>query len=224
MTHTKKLVKSSVLILGTVFASFFLKQTLPVHAVSVSRSSINKSTTDTRIINLAQSQNISSFQTNGNARDIEKALVNTVWVGKYRVYSVVHTTQLIIKSVATGYIGGEMVHKEISPGNEGLLRVKVAGDIITQYLVDLKGDGSFQWVDQDWTTPEQLAKISIKETRQLIRLKRFRGMEYKTASNGAPWSSNREYRLLLQGNQLTGTVAVPAPSYGSSENRSDCDF
>ena len=92
-------------------------------------------------------------------------------------------------------------------------------------MVDSKGNGSFQWVDQDWTTPEQLAKLPIKDTRQLIRLKRFRGMEYDNSSDDRHWSSNREYRLLLQGNQLTGSVGIPADAYGSGDNtRSNGDL
>lgn len=219
MTSAKKLVKTFALVSGTVFVSLFLKQNLTVHALP--QTLINQNATDARIINLAQAQNFPSSQiNNNNVRKIEQNLVNTVWTGKYSVYSSVYATQLIIKSLASGYIGGEIVHKEISPGNTGLLRTKIAGDIITQYLVDSKGNGSFQWVDQDWTTPEQLAKLPIKDIRQLIRLKRFRGMEYDNGSDGQDWSSNREYRLLLQGNQLTGTVGVPADVYGKADDTS----
>jgi hypothetical protein len=78
MTSAKKLVKAFVLVSGTVFVSLLLKQNLMVHAMPISRTLINQSKTDARIINLAQAQNVPSSQINDNVRTIEKSLVNTV--------------------------------------------------------------------------------------------------------------------------------------------------
>lgn len=179
----------------------------------------------TKNIDIVQAQNSSNQEINKERAIIEKELLNTTWTGTYKVYSDVHDTTLTIKNINSGYIGAEIIHKEISPGNQGFLRVKVAGDILTQYLIDLNKKGSFVWIDEDGITPEELAKASIKSKRQLIRLKRFRGLDYKNVSKLRGWNSNREYRLILQNNELRGSVGIPLERYGKSDvTRDDGTF
>ena len=145
----------------------------------------------------------------------ENKLRNTAWQGEYDVYNHAYSTTLTIEIVQGGYVGGEITH-EPSAGSTGRLHARVAGDILNQYQVN--GD----FVDQDRIAPEVLAKLpKDAPTRQLIRVKRVRGVEFVNGTDDSSWSTNREYRLTLEVDKLTGVVQIPAERYGENENLSD---
>lgn len=53
--------------------------------------------------------------------------------------------------------------------------------------------------------------------RQLIRIKRMRALAFRdNNASFAGWSTNREYRLVLENGILSGTVGIPTDYYGSS--------
>ena len=158
--------------------------------------------------------------------ELENTLTGAVWVGDYIIGDWELETILEFKSVCAGYIGALITHKQINPGGEGFFRGKIAGDIIIQYYTDPNNNGSYDWIDADQLSSEDLTRLNIQDERQIIRLKRFRGIEYiqgKNTSGGtATWNQNREYRLILKDGVLTGSVGVPPETYneglGTSEN------
>lgn len=153
--------------------------------------------------------------------ELERELRDTRWTGTYEIFDNVHDTVFVVESVASGYIGGTMTHQEISPGDAGFLEVKVAGDVIPQLLVDIDGDGSPEWLDEDQIDPTVRPTLTVLDSRQLIRLKRFRGLDFRPTSNGNQWSQNREYRLMLEDGLLSGAVGVPPDTYGEGSGTTE---
>jgi len=146
---------------------------------------------------------------------LEQKLRNTKWIGTYKIGSGNYATTLSFMAVQNGYIGGEVIHGSTAT-DEGYLHARVAGDIINQYQVN----GAF--FDEDSLTAAQIAALPITTTgRHIIRVKRMRGLEYRNGTTMGSWSTNREYRMVLENGILSGTVAIPAGNYGEAEDTSE---
>lgn len=144
---------------------------------------------------------------------LEQQLRDTVWAGTYQSVNNLYLTELRFKTVQNGLIAGEMVHKTADPEASNLLRAEVAGNIVTQYLLDVKGDGQWVWVNANEVKYEGFMPPS--NIRYLITLKRLRGLEFRHTSSS--WGSQSEYRLTLENNKLAGSVGTPSERYGSDE-------
>ena len=143
---------------------------------------------------------------------LEQSLRNTTWVGMYLVNNDSFSTTLKLVVVQDGYVGGEIIHSEPDSDGGGYLHTRVTGDILSQYQV---GDS---FVDEDRLTSEMLSNFPPDTTtRQLIRIKRVRALEFKNDGDGSTWSTNREYRMVLENGMLSGAVAIPNSSYGEGD-------
>ena len=146
---------------------------------------------------------------------LEQRLRNTTWKGSYAVNNDNFITTLKLVVVQDGYVGGEIIHTESETEGGGYLHSRVTGDILTQYQI---GD---TFIDEDRITPEVLTELPpTTETRQLIRIKRVRAIEFINDGDGSAWNTNREYRMTLEDNILTGIVGIPNNSYGSDDGTS----
>lgn len=153
--------------------------------------------------------NQSSFQ-----EQLEQALRNTKWVGEYLVNDKNYSTTLKIAVVQDGYVGGEIVHSELNVENGEYLHVRVTGDILSQF----KMNGSF--IDEDRISVETLENLPLDTpTRQLIRVKRVRALKF--IDGDSSWNTNREYRMVLENGELSGTVGIPDKVYGSNDETSE---
>ncbi|TXI29126.1 MAG: hypothetical protein E6Q60_05645 [Nitrosomonas oligotropha] len=138
------------------------------------------------------------------SEQLEQKLRNTIWKGTYVISDLALATTLQLVVVQDGYVGGEITHTTTN----GYLKTRVTGDIITQYKV------VNDFIDEDRIDPKILSNLPINtETRQLIRIKRMRALEFKNDS-AAGWSANREYRLILEDSVLSGVVGIPNDIYG----------
>ena len=163
---------------------------------------------------------------------LQQRLRGTTWKGEYKTSKNLYTTELQFKSVQNGFIGGEITHStQDEPEPSSFLHAKVIGDIITQYLIDEKGDGELDWVDaeryQEIVTTINEANEGneaedrtplppILDTRQLIRLKRARSIG-NTRHASSRWGSHNEYRLTLENNTLSGNVGSPPETFGTKD-------
>jgi len=167
---------------------------------------------------LRDAQNLNILEMRAESSDeetLEQNLRNSVWKGTYDIYDKSYTTILNLIVVQDGYVGGEVIHEE-QADNTGFLRARVTGDILNQYQID----GVF--TDEDRIESDVLAELPADTpTRQLLRIKRVRAFEFVNSSDGNRWSTNREYRMTLEGNTLTGIVGIPADTYGSSDGTSE---
>ena len=149
---------------------------------------------------------------------LEQSLRNTIWTGNYLIGSDDFITNLNLVVVQNGYVGGEITHTHINGKQAGFLNARLTGDIINQFEID------DIFIDEDRIPPEDLEKIT-EETpnRQLIRIKRMRALEFLTPPSAGVqgWSTNREYRLILDNGALTGSVGVPNDVYGSVDGTSE---
>lgn len=159
-------------------------------------------------------------QSSNTVGTLEDSLRNSSWSGTYQLSRATHTTSLTVESINAGFIGGTIIHQQIAPSQEAFLRVKVAGDILPQYYVDVNRNSRFEWIDEDQLTLSDLESLDVRNERLLIRLKRFRGMEFRN-STGTSWDQNREYRLLLVDGQLSGSVGIPPKKYGQGDGTSE---
>jgi hypothetical protein len=142
---------------------------------------------------------------------LEQSLRNTTWVGQYLVGPLSFSTTLKLVVVQDGYVGGEIIHSELEKEDGGHLHARVTGDILSQYQI---GDN---FIDEDRLTPEVLNDLSPDTTtRQLIRIKRVRALEFKDGDNNV-WNTNREYRIILENGMLSGSVGTPNDLYGSGD-------
>lgn len=145
---------------------------------------------------------------------LEQKLRNTVWKGTYDINNESYITTLTFVVVQDGYVGGEVVH-EGQGSNTKFLHARVTGDILNQYQIN----GVL--TDEDRIDPAVLEGLPIDTpTRQLIRIKRVRAIKFTNGSNSS-WSTNREYRMTLEADKLTGIVGIPADTYGSDDGTSD---
>jgi hypothetical protein len=147
----------------------------------------------------------------GLSEKLEQSLRNTTWKGKYAVNDDNFTTILNLFVVQNGYVGGEIIHSESIEEGDQYIHTRVTGDIVTQFEID----GSF--VDEDRITPEILENLTENTPhRQLIRIKRMRTLEFRNENDGSDggWSSNREYRLILENGLLSGKVGIPNETVG----------
>jgi len=148
---------------------------------------------------------------------LEQRLRNTTWKGSYVINDNNYTTTLKFVVVQDGYVGGEVIHTE--PETEGVayLHSRVTGDILTQYQI---GD---VFIDEDRMATDVLANLpSTTQTRQLIRIKRVRAIKFIDDSDGSSsWGTNREYRMRLDDNILTGSVGTPNETYGTGDETSE---
>ncbi len=144
---------------------------------------------------------------------LEQQLRDTVWSGTYQSVNNLYLTELQFKTIQNGLIAGEIVHKTADPEVSNLLRAEVAGNIVTQYLLDVKGDGQLVWVNANEVKYEGF--IPPTNIRYLITLTRLRGIEFRHTSSS--WGSQSEYRLTLENNKLAGSVGTPADRYGKDE-------
>jgi len=151
---------------------------------------------------------------NSDAELFEQRLRETQWTGTYTTNKNVYLTELTVKTVQNGFIAGEMLHQTADPETRSLLRVEVGGSIITQYLVDPESKSEWVWVNADEV--KYVATLPSSHVRQLIRLKRLRGLEFRHASSR--WGSQSEYRLVLENNRLTGDVGTPPEDYSSTND------
>ncbi len=147
---------------------------------------------------------------------LEQQLRNSTWQGIYDVNDDSFSSTLTLVVVQDGYVGGEIIHSEPAEQGGGYLHSRVTGDIVTQYQVN----GTF--MDEDRLSPEELANLSLDTpNRQLIRIKRVRALKFINDGDGSAWSTNREYRLILQDNMLVGSVGIPNDSYGQGDATSE---
>ncbi len=146
---------------------------------------------------------------NSLGEKLEQKLRNTTWQGTYAINGINYTTTLNLVVVQDGYVGGEIIHYD-EEGNS-FLHVRVTGDIVTQFKIN----GVF--VDEDRITQETLENL-LEDTpnRQLIRIKRMRSLEFRKDTN-LEWSANREYRLVLENETLSGTVGIPNEFIGTDD-------
>jgi hypothetical protein len=172
---------------------------------------------------------------------LQQRLRDTVWLGDYRTSKNLYSTELEIKSVQAGFVGGEIKHFTLdgnitSPIDEekpsNFLTAKVVGDITTQYLIDEEGDGVLVWVEipryqailveineenaknEGKEDAEIIPAPAILDSRQLIQLKRAKSIgQFKNANSR--WGSHNEYRFTLENDRLFGSVGTPPDSYGS---------
>lgn len=145
---------------------------------------------------------------------LEQNLRNTTWVGNYLIGDVNYTTTLKLVVVQDGYVGGEVIHQHSE--HPGYLHARVTGDIINQYQIN----GIF--LDEDRITPDTLASLPINTpTKQLIRIKRVRALQVATPHNASGWSTNREYRMILENGLLIGTVGIPNDLYGTGDETTE---
>lgn len=159
-----------------------------------------------------------------DAELFEQSLLNTTWTGDYKTArNNRYQTELRFESVQNGFVAGEIMHTSGDhPENpSSLLRAKVAGEVVTQYLIDEKDNDELVWVDADQIDYGNLpAEVVIPpeedgRTRLLIRLQRMRGIEFKHASSS--WGNRHEYRMVLAGDTLSGSVGTPTDRYGSTD-------
>ncbi len=114
---------------------------------------------------------------------LEQSLRNTTWVGKYLIGDNNYSTTLKLVVVQDGYVGGEIIHSESETEGSKYLHSRVTGDILSQYKI---GDS---FIDEDRLISEILENISPETiTRQLIRIKRVRALEFRDGNNGK-WST-----------------------------------
>lgn len=146
---------------------------------------------------------------------LEQKLRNTAWKGTYVINNITFQTELKLIVVQDGYVGGEITHTSTSDGH---LISRVTGDIVTQFKI------GNDFIDEDRIDPEVLANLSPDtENRQLIRIKRMRALEFSVSGTNAllGWSANREYRLILEDNVLSGIVGIPNDLYGKNDATTD---
>lgn len=147
---------------------------------------------------------------------LAQRLRNTMWAGEYRTTNNLYLTELHFKTVQQGFIAGEMIHKtaEVEPAN--YLHIEVAGNIVTQYLLDIEGDGELVWIDAKEANYEGVLPPS--HIRQLINLKRMRALESRHVGRG--WGRHNEYHLVWMNDSqiLTGNAGVTAAETFSGGN------
>lgn len=147
---------------------------------------------------------------------LEQRLRNTTWTGTYTVNNDSFSTTLKLVVVQDGYVGGEVTHSEPESEGGGYLHARVTGDILTQYQID----GSY--VDEDSLTSDIVDALSVDTvTRQLIRIKRVRALQFINDGDDSDWSTNREYRMVLENGKLTGSVGIPNDTYGSGDETTE---
>lgn len=155
-----------------------------------------------------------------SAQLLEQQLRDTTWTGSYKTSKNYYQTKLYFESVQYSYIGGEIYHTTTDPENPVFLRAKVAGNLVTQYLIELKDDVP-QWIDADQIDYEALPPTLIlppaelSHIRQIIRFKRLQALAFKHNEGG--WGTYNEYRLALVGEELTGVVGTPTDRFGSDD-------
>ena len=144
---------------------------------------------------------------------LEQSLRNTTWEGNYAINDSNFTTTLNLVVVQNGYVGGEIIHSEsVQEGNQ-FLHARLTGDIVTQFEIN----NSF--VDEDRIDTDILNSLPENTpNRQLIRIKRMRTLEFRNGNSS--WSTNREYRLVLENGVLSGTVGIPNDTVGSNDGTS----
>ncbi len=146
---------------------------------------------------------------------LEQNLRNTTWEGTYEINNDSFTTTLTLFVVQNGYVGGEIIHSEPVSEGDGYLHTRVTGDIVTQ----LEIDGEF--IDEDRLAKDVLDSLAENiPHRQLIRIKRMRTLEFRNDTDDSSWSSNREYRLILENGELSGVVSVPSSTIGADDGTS----
>jgi len=154
-----------------------------------------------------------------DAELFEQFLRGTIWRGDYKTSRNIYWTQLRFDTVQNGFIAGELIHKTRDPANPDILRIKVAGQITTQYLIDEQDNGDPVWVNADRIDVDKLpADVIIPperadHIRQLIQLSRMQGIEFEHNSSG--WGRYHEYRMALVEDRLTGSVGIPPERYSS---------
>ena len=148
---------------------------------------------------------------NSVREQLEQKLRNTQWQGVYNIFEFNHPTTLNLVVVQNGYVGGEIVHAQTNENTGGFLKARLTGDIITQFKID----GIF--VDEDRISTKRFNQLTNNTpNRQLIRIKRMRAFDFLT-SGSSGWSTNREYRMVLENGVLSGTVGIPNDIYGSND-------
>lgn len=154
-----------------------------------------------------------------DAQLLEQLLRGTTWTGNYKTNRNYYQTELYFDSVQHGYVGGEIYHTTTDPESPIFLRAKVAGNIVTQYLIEEENKEP-RWVDADQIDYEALPPetiippVEVTRIRQIIRLKRIQAIEFE--HNGGGWGTYNEYRFALVENELTGIVGTPTDRFGNS--------
>lgn len=148
---------------------------------------------------------------------LEQSVRNSVWTGTYSVGAYTYQTTLTFTVVQSGVAAGSVQH--VGDAKSGSLDARIAGDIVGQYQLTNPVTGTLAWFDADRVPANMQALVNAKTPVQFIlRMKRIGANSY---ANGdlAGWSYSREYRLTLDGTggTLTGQVAVPPDTFGSTE-------
>ena len=153
---------------------------------------------------------------------LQQLLLNTTWSGKY--YSAgkhVYATTLNFKMIQDSLVFAEVKHATTEAEPENELHADLAGYVETQYSTkDEEGETTWvsaQEVEESLSNEEEGDDILLahdSRTRHLLTLKRTRGYTFThTTSN---WGSHAEYRLVIEGNDLSGSVGTPSNQYGSN--------
>lgn len=145
---------------------------------------------------------------------LEQALRNTTWTGTYDVSGNTFSTRLVISAVQAGYVGAEITHT--GSAASGSITARLGGELIKRYTI---GGTTY---DEDAMSATQVASVAgTNPTGYLIRVKRTRAISFANGTDLGGWSSNREYRLTLDGQTLSGTVAIPGENFGIATSSSD---
>ena len=141
---------------------------------------------------------------------LEQALRNTTWTGTYVVLGLTYTTKLTINAVQAGYVGAEITHTGANA--DGSLTARLGGELIKRYTIN------GITYDEDAMSASQIASVVGKNPDgYIVRIKRTRAISYSNGTATGGWSSNREYRLTLDGTKLSGAVAVPGAVFGDEQ-------
>jgi len=166
-----------------------------------------------------------------DAESLQQRLTGTVWRGEYRTNKNLYATTLTIESVQKGFVGAEIVHNTTDPEQDSLLHAKLLGEISTEYLIDENGDGELEWVanvryqmlvDEVNAANAELEEDAepalppaIQGNRQLLKLERGRGIEFRHASSN--WGSHKTYDMVVEDNRITGGVGTPPDRYSTTD-------
>ena len=149
-----------------------------------------------------------SAQSLTTVEQLQQSIRNTQWSGHYGA-DCNSPTDFQVISVQDGFVNGRMTHKAAFGFAAASWDGYVSGVIVVEYQV-----GS-TWTASDALTLSQTTALTSDTPNRLrMRLKRVSAIEI--LSDSVIWYTNREYRLLKEGNSISGEVGNPADMFGSS--------
>ncbi len=164
---------------------------------------------------------------------LQQQLSGTVWKGEYITSKNVYDTELRLKVVQAGFVGGEIIHTvREEPDPSSFLHATVAGDIVTQFLINdsVDDDKIDNFIDKQAVDEEEIDKIwvsvngyeeIIEEIReanedkeeefiqnpQIVRTRQLLRLKRNrnigdSQKTSERWGSYHEYRLVLESSKL----------------------